>query len=250
MAAHHRSESEVQLASLHLSEYPSSRSGPSRRAAGAGSQISDDDLEALEPLEKSVVEVEEAQQLGEALRALSLLNRDASSSATTPDVFSPFAASPCPPDAVAPFDNYFHHSRPLYSSGRHYGRSSSATSSSAESPGGQSSPSSGSSSSGASSCGPITPEPHSPKMSTLASRRGSSKLSLDFSSLPTSPSPSAPPSKTTRGFASPAHSPLGAGNHGLLKGNFGGITVKADVVDLDGPLTPLLRTRRPNGFAF
>lgn len=238
--AHHRSESELELASLHLSEYPSSRR--------PGGQISDDDLEALcPPLGKSAMEDDDERQLGDALRALSLLNRSTPASGSG-DVFSPYSASPCPPDA--PADNYFHPARPLYSAGHSYGRSSSG--SLASTPGSQYS-----FSSSASSCGPATPEPKSPRMSTIASRRNASKMCLDLGTLPSPSLPStAPPSKTTRGFESPpvrAPAPPGsatASGHGLLQSNFGGIKVQRLDVDLEGPLTPQIRPRRASGFAF
>ncbi|KAK4698410.1 hypothetical protein P7C70_g7867, partial [Phenoliferia sp. Uapishka_3] len=232
-SSHYRSESELQLASLHLTEQQASN----RRH---GSQyISDDELEALcPPLGKSVMEEEDEQKLEAALRALSLLNRNTPTE-HTPDVFSPYPTQECPPDNKH-VNEYF--SRPVYTADGSYGRASSSSSSST--PG-----SYYSESSSASSYGPSTPEPTSPKVATIASRRHKivsqdlSNFRLNFNNSP---------SKSTRGFSPPTASRPPTGSQtgtGLLKANFEGITVPALDVEVEGPL-PLIRRKRSTGFAF
>ncbi|KAI5480458.1 calmodulin [Pseudohyphozyma bogoriensis] len=224
---HHRSDSELTLKDLH---FDALRLTDTARIVRAPSYISDEDLESLPPLGKSVVEEEEDAFARAAVQALRHIHANDDG-----DVFSPYAQSPAPPDSDEnPYFGLSHHSS-SFSARRSY----SSSSSSASTPGSYSSLSD---SSYSSHDGPWTPplsttnSPPSFAAPGIASRRGLAPGKLHL--------PPAPALRKKSSTISP--------RRGLLKDNFGGLETghTGRDIEIDAPLTPRLRTKRSNGFAF
>jgi hypothetical protein len=245
-----RTPSEARLANLHLDCTTTLAQGHHHHTPQT-SRVSDDDLEGLFPsLGKSELEEEEAEFASLAKQALRHLNL------ASPEVYSPFAArSPLPDyEGDHPCSNpYFLPSRKLYHDGADGSWTPRSFSSSSSSSASSAADSFSSFSSSSSSSSSYAPHAHfhasSSEPSPLAARRGKPSSALKIT-MPSGPRLHVGTGDQQR-TAKRAEFIL-LSQQGVLRGNFGGVTLGRRTVEevMEAPSSPRLRLKKMSGFAF